>query len=136
MELRQERDQDLLTAYRNVIKQLGARACQMTRESLVDLAINSQAPRYYTTPEEAAEHINHIERRGTTGSKHRMKQRQYEAIYRKYIVLKEELKGVSKMDVIEEVVKQPAECFYMELSSACVLFWKLSSGKKKCNKTM
>jgi hypothetical protein len=133
MGLKEERNKDLLEAYDRTLAKMGVHARYMSRKALIDLTISSPAKRFYVTVEEAAKRINNIERTGIAGvgCKRVKMQKQYEAIYRNYLRLSTQYKGYRKLDIISMALDLPAECFYLELEGACVLFWNLSNGKKK-----
>jgi len=129
---KQQRNEDLLVAYDRIVKKLGTQACIMTRKSLIHLTVNSPAPRHYITVEAAARYINNVERRGVGAmGVNPLINKQYESVYRHYLRLAIELRGVHKSEIIEKAILMPAECFYMDPSSAKLLLWKLSKGKKK-----
>lgn len=131
MDLKEERNTDLLEAYDRTLKRFGCDARYMSRRFLVDLTINSPAKRFYVTVDEAAKQINSIERTGVSLARGEMSQKQYEAIYRSYLKKKQELPGFPKREIINRVISSPAERFYLETDSACLLFWRLTKNSKR-----
>lgn len=131
MDLKEERNTDLIEAYDRTLKRIGCDARYMSRRFLVDLTINSPAKRFYVTVDEAAKHINSIERTGISLARGAMVQKQYEDIYRAYLRKRNELPGLAKREIISRVIASPAERFYLETDSACILFWRLTKNRKK-----
>lgn len=122
MNIKEQKQQHLLQAYNNTLKTLGNQARYMSRKAIILLTINTPAPMFYVSPETACRYINNIEKYGQSKAKSTMANRQYEAIYRNYLQLKSKLIGYQKIEIISRAVNMPAECFYIELSSAITLF--------------
>lgn len=114
-----ERDKDLHEAYKRAVKKLGKVAVMHSRKSLVRLAVNSAAKRFYISEERASRVIKMLES-GRMPCADSVKKQMYLDILDAYNKLKidERYAGVPKITLISIVVNSEAPSFYLDVRSA------------------
>ena len=126
MNLREERDRDLIEAYDRKLKEIGHMAAYMSRKSLIKMTVESKAKRHYVSVDEAVRRIAKIENTGHCGLKSNSAISQYRDIYARYLEKKKKYPYMQKCALVQMVLDEPAERFYLDVESACVLFCKLN----------
>ena len=118
--IREERDTQLIVAYKSTLKELGDMCPFLSRKYIVERALSKPAPKFYIT------NINNGLRNKLTSmtseddnvSSVRSYNLMYKELYRRFNESKKlhPLKKDNK--IIEDIINQPAPCIYMELDTA------------------
>lgn len=105
-----EKSADILKSYERVIKSLGEKARYMSKESLVDIAFKSKAPRFYVSYEYARriiwEKLNGIE-----SARRKLIKEMHDELFRRY-------KDLNKIQgsylILNDIIRSEAPSFYLK----------------------
>ena len=120
--LKKERDQALIKAYKQALVEHQGTVNQMPLNTFVLKVINSGAPRYFISEEQAAKIINKMEL-GIKPKKTNEKQKLCDDLYSRYLEVSKQMEGCFKYCIIEKVVNSPAKSFYITAQRALNIIW-------------
>lgn len=120
-ECEQERDEDFMRAYRSQISN-----CSMI--CLADVfnnVVNMPSKRFWVSEERASIVIASMFRGNDLSTMRETKREMFNEIHRRVLLLKKEFPNMTMVDVVSEVVNQPAPKFYLTPSSARVIYYRI-----------
>ena len=132
LDFQKERDRDLFSAYERVLKQLGREACFKSRLEILVMAVNSPAKQFYVSTEEASRRVSQMINGRDTGIRSVYRRKMYEEITKRFLELRSRFPNIGLRQGVEEVIYQPAPSFYLNPSSAKVIFHHIFR-KKRCH---
>ena len=127
--LERERNEDILRIYRELTKRelnLYGRICHA---KLLERVANSQASRYWVSPERASSIIYKMKKGMSFNGMKKNTIRFYKALYSDYELYKSFHPKMSDRAIVEEVLMQPAPCFLITPRVVGIVIFKM---KKQC----
>jgi hypothetical protein len=127
--LEKERNEDLMRIYREITKKqlnLYGRVCHA---KILEKVVNSQASRYWVSPERASSIIYKMEKGMSFKGMKKNTVLFYKSLYYDYRLYKDFHPKMSTRAIVEEVLMQPAPCFLITPRVAGDVIYKM---KKKC----
>lgn len=120
--LKQERNEELIKAYKRALKSQQQYVSQMPLNTFVSKVVNSGAPRFFISEEQAAKIINKMEL-GEQPKKTNEKIKLCEDLYAVYLEVSKKMDGCFKYRIIEAAVNSPARSFYITAQRALDIIW-------------
>lgn len=112
--VREMRKQDVINSFYESFKKLRKSKPSTTQEEVIKYAINSGAPRFYVTFENARRFISLLARKKKLPIINENKVEMYKEIYRRYIKQIKESNMRYKYLILEKIIEEPAPSFYLE----------------------
>ena len=109
-----ERDAELRARYRRLLRE----AVHIDKPVLLFRLVNMPSSRFWVSEERAAIMVSRMERGLPLGPIVPSRQRMYEEIYRRYLLLRGKRPKAPLAELVREVVYQPAPSFYLTPKSA------------------
>ena len=120
--LKKERNEELIKAYERALKSQQEYVCQMPLNTFISKVVNSGAPRFFISEEQASKIINKMEL-GEKPKKMEEKIKLCEDLYAVYLELSKKMDGCFKYRIIEAAVHSPARSFYIKTQRALDIIW-------------
>lgn len=127
--LKKERNEDLMRAYKDVIKKQLALYGRVSQSTLMSNVVNSPAERYWVSSERAYSIILRIEKGELPPKMKSNSRRFYESLYKDFCEYRNTHPDMPIKHIVEIVVQQPAPCFVLSPRIASWIIFKL---KQKC----
>lgn len=120
-----ERDADLLRAYREVLGEVD----YIRLDEVCEKVVSKPSKRFWVSEERAAEVVGKMLRGGSLAGMMPQRRAMYEEIYRRCV---DRLQGcrMPLCQVVFDVVNSPAPCFYLEPKSAKIILWRVRNKGK------
>lgn len=125
LEFKEERDEDFMNVYAEVVHGYGKKAPYIKKEALLAEAILSRAKRFYVSPEQAQRIVSRLLRGKTVVFKNDLKKEMYLTILERVKLLSQKEPDVPLSRIISDVIYMPAPRFYITVESASILFYQL-----------
>lgn len=113
-----------------------ANGISLPQGDICKMVAASPAPRFYIEPRKAVEHYKKY-RDGVSKIRHPMKRKMYAEIFARYEAIMSQIsknnRHYFRIIVFEQVLKQPAPCFYLEENSAVKYYYKILYEKRLYN---
>lgn len=130
LDFKEERDLDLLSSYKSVIKEYGEDAPFLKKEFLLLQAINRPAKQFYVSEEQACLIVSKMLKGKSISITNSLKKMMYEEIFRR-VKKEQESSSLPLPAIIRLVISQSAPRFYLTIESAQILYYKLIKKKHK-----
>lgn len=115
-----ERTEDLISSYSRCVESLGYNARFMNTRDIITLVVNSEAPRYYCSFDEAYRVVSRIIKGKQVKRKSALNQRMYIEIAQRVKLFQENYK-VNLRVALTEVLYTPASCYFVGVACAMYL---------------
>lgn len=125
-ELKRHRDNSILTAYFDIVKRMRASAAYVSTEQAVSELMKRQAPRFFTTFENARRIVSLMARGHGLVLTNDNKRDMYTEIYRRYVLMREQT-GATGYRVLEQVLEQPAPSYYVDAATMRSIVYRVIS---------
>lgn len=127
--LERERNEDIMRIYRELTKKQLSLYGRICYAKLLESVVNSQASRYWVSPERASSIIYKMEKGMSFDGMKKNTVRFYKSLYNDYQLYKDFHPKTSTKAIVEEILMQPAPCFLLTPRVAGDIIFKM---KKKC----
>lgn len=114
-----ERDDDLLRAYREALEEVD----YIRLDDVCEMVVNKPSKRFWVSEERAAEVVSKMMRGGDISDMMPQRRAMYKEIHKRVVRELRKKKRTLK-DVVFIVVNSPAPCFYLEPKSAKIMIWR------------
>ena len=115
---------DFMEAYDRTVKSLGKMACLVEKSELIKLTINSQAPRYYISPDRARAIVIKYNSEGKVNSCYECNNRMINEFIEKYKENAKSNPNKSMSSIVEEIVYSSASSFFISRTKAYEILHK------------
>lgn len=113
-DVRELRKQDVLKSFFESLKEVKKRKPYATQEEVIRHAVNSKAPRFYVTFENARRFVSLLSRKKKLPLINHNKLAMYKEIYRRYLQRVKENGKRYRYIILEEIIEEPAPSFYLD----------------------
>ncbi len=127
--LERERNEDILRIYRELTKKQLSLYGRICHSKLLECVVNSQATRYWVSPERASSIIYKMKKGMSFNGMKKNTIKFYKSLYNDYELYKSFHPKMSDRAIVEEVLLQPAPCFLLTPRVAGDIIFKM---KKQC----
>ena len=127
--LERERNEDILRIYRELTKKQLSLYGRICHSKLLDCVVNSQASRYWVSPERASSIIYKMKKGMSFNGMKKNTIKFYKSLYNDYELYKSFHPKMSDRAIVEEILMQPAPCFLLTPRVAGDIIYKM---KKQC----
>lgn len=110
------KNEAVVNAYFDTVKKLNKKTCYVPQDIIIEQAIASGAPRFYTSYENARRFISMLERGKNIPLKSPNKLSMYKEIHRRFKEEKE-IYHCQGYTILAEIIESPAPSFYMNLET-------------------
>lgn len=120
-ECEEERNDDLIRAYREQVRQCTVIYIPDIFKKVVDMP----SRRFWVSEERAAIVIASMMRGDTLETMRQVKREMFTEIYRRVMAVREQCPTMSVYEMVSRVVRQPAPKFYLTAGSARVIYYRI-----------
>ena len=124
-----DRDKDLIRAYREVIKKQLNLYGRITATGIMAKVVNSPASRYWVSSERAYSVILKMDKGESISYMKTRAQVFYRSLYKDFCVYRESHSGLPSKYIVEIVIQRPAPCFMISPAFARNIIFRM---KKQC----
>jgi hypothetical protein len=124
LEFTEERNNDLLRAYRRQL----ARVKYIKTRDIFEAVVDTPSARFWVSEERATIVVAAMQRGDRLLYMRPTKREMFQEIYRRYLILRDKYPSRTAPDLIMEVVHQPAPKFYMTPGSAHAIVCRIKRG--------
>lgn len=125
----EERDMDLMRAYREIIKKQLSLYGRITATGIMKKVVNSPASRYWVSSERAYSVILKMDKGKSISYMKTRAEVFYRSLYRDFCVYRESHPNLPAKYIVEIVIQNPAPCFMISPAFAGNIIGKM---KQKC----
>lgn len=123
------RDNDLIRAYREIIKKQLALYGRIVPTGIANIVVNSPASRYWVSSERACSVILMMDKGKSIDYMKRNTVRFYHALYKDFCKYRSSHPDMCVKHIVEIIIQEPAPCFAISPRVAGSIIFKM---KKKC----
>ena len=112
--VRNRRKQDVVNCFFESLKEVRKSKPYATQDEVIRHAVNSKAPRFYVTFENARRFISMLSRKKKLPLVNKNKVAMYKEIYHRYIKRVKDSSKRYKYVILEQIIEEPAPSFYLD----------------------
>lgn len=113
-DIRRMRKKDVVDCFYSSLKEVRNKNPFATLNEVIEHAINSQAPRFYVTFENARRFVSLLMRKKRLPIINENKIAMYKEIYKRYSKAVKDSSKRYKYVILEKIIEEPAPCFYID----------------------
>ncbi len=108
------RRNDVIETFFDTMKEVRKSNPLATQNEVIETAVNSKAPRFYVTFENARRYISLMMRKKRIPIVNKNKMAMYKEIYNRYIKRIQESSSHYRYVILEKIIEEPAPSFYLD----------------------
>ena len=122
--VREMRKQDVIDCFYNSFKEVRKEKPYATQADIIKHAVNSKAPRFYVTFENARRFISMMARKKRLPFINENKLAMYKEIYKRWLQQVKDCNRRYKYIILEKIIEEPAPSFYLDEESFRGIIYK------------
>ena len=122
--VREMRKQDVIECFYKAFKEVRKEKPFATQNDIIKHAVNSNAPRFYVTFENARRFISMMARKKKLPFINENKRAMYKEIYRRWVQQVKDCNKRYKYLILEKIIEEPAPSFYLDEESFRGIIYK------------
>ena len=112
--VRNRRKQDVVKCFFESLREIRKSRPFATQDEVIRYAVNSEAPRFYVTFENARRFVSLLSRKKKLPLINNNKLAMYKEIYRRYMQRVKDCSKRYKYVILEQIIEEPAPSFYLD----------------------
>ena len=116
-DVRNRRKQDVVNCFFESLKEVRKQKPYATQDEVIRHAVNSKAPRFYVTFENARRFVSLLSRKKKLPIINSNKLAMYKEIYRRYKQRVKECSERCRYVILDEIIREPAPSFYLDVET-------------------
>ena len=122
--VREMRKQDVIDCFYNSVKEVRKERPYATQNEVIKHAVNSKAPRFYVTFENARRFVSMMARKKKLPFINENKLAMYKEIYKRWMQQVKDCNKRYKYIILEQIIEEPAPSFYLDEESFRGIIYK------------
>ena len=115
--VRNRRKQDVVNCFFESLREVRKSRPFATQDEVIRYAVNSKAPRFYVTFENARRFVSLLSRKKRLPLSNSNKLAMYKEIYRRYRQRVKECGERYRYVILDEIIREPAPSFYLDVET-------------------
>lgn len=115
--VRNRRKQDVVKCFFESLREIRKSRPFATQDEVIRYAVNSEAPRFYVTFENARRFVSLLSRKKQLPLSNSNKLAMYKEIYRRYKQRVKECGERYRYVILDEIIREPAPSFYLDVET-------------------
>ena len=115
--VRNRRKQDVVKCFFESLREIRKSRPFATQDEVIRYAVNSEAPRFYVTFENARRFVSLLSRKKRLPLSNSNKLAMYKEIYRRYKQRVKECGERYRYVILDEIIREPAPSFYLDVET-------------------
>lgn len=112
--IRTMRKKDVISTFFETMKETRKTNPLATQNEIIEVAVKSEAPRFYVTFENARRYISLMMRKKRLPLVNKNKMEMYKEIYNRYLKRIKETRNHYRYVILEKIIEEPAPSFYLD----------------------
>lgn len=112
--IRTMRKKDVIATFFETMKETRKTNPLATQNEIIEVAVKSEAPRFYVTFENARRYISLMMRKKRLPLVNKNKMEMYKEIYNRYLKRIKETRNHYRYVILEKIIEEPAPSFYLD----------------------
>ena len=108
------RKKDVIATFFETMKETRKTNPLATQNEIIEVAVKSEAPRFYVTFEKARRYISLMMRKKRLPLVNKNKMEMYKEIYNRYLKRIKETRNHYRYVILEKIIEEPAPSFYLD----------------------
>jgi hypothetical protein len=108
------RKKDVIATFFETMKETRKTNPLATQNEIIEVAVKSEAPRFYVTFENARRYISLMMRKKRLPLVNKNKMEMYKEIYNRYLKRIKETRNHYRYVILEKIIEEPAPSFYLD----------------------